>query len=357
MAEVLLDVHNLRTYFHMHGYTVHAVDGVDFFINEGENLGVVGESGCGKSQTAMSIMRLIPDPPGRIIEGEISLKGKNLLTLREDQMRRIRGNDVSMIFQEPMTSLNPVFTVGYQLSEALLLHRDMTKSEALSESTRLLKMVGISDVESRVHEYPFQLSGGLRQRVMIAMAMACEPSLMIADEPTTALDVSIQAQILRLMKDLQQTKNTATMFITHDLAVIAGFTQRVMVMYAGVVVEMASVHEIFKHPLHPYTQGLLSSIPVLGSSKNDDKGNRRLLHTIPGSLPDPKKPMIGCRFAGRCSEVMNKCREAEPELVMIDTGHQVRCFLHSDEIRKTPSHIDVTHKPKKKQRKKGGRHG
>ncbi|MGM0432954.1 MAG: ABC transporter ATP-binding protein [Spirochaetota bacterium] len=357
MANVLLDIHNLRTYYHMHGYTVRAVDGVDFVINEGESIGVVGESGCGKSQTAMSIMRLIPDPPGRIEEGEIFLKGKNLLTLGEDQMRKIRGNDISMIFQEPMTSLNPVFTVGYQLSEGLLLHRDMTKEDALSESLRLLKMVGISDVESRVKEYPFQLSGGLRQRVMIAMAMACEPSLMIADEPTTALDVSIQAQILRLMRDLQQKQNTATMFITHDLAVIAGFTQRVMVMYAGVVVEMAAVREIFKHPLHPYTQGLLSSIPVLGANKNDAEGKRRLLHTIPGTLPDPKRPMIGCRFAGRCSRVMKKCREAEPELVTIDTGHQVRCFLHSDEIRKTPSHIDVSHKPRQKRKKRGGRRG
>ena len=190
---------------------------------------------------------------------------------------------------------------------------------------------------------------------MIAMAMACEPSLLIADEPTTALDVSIQAQILRLMRDLQQEKNTATMFITHDLAVIANFTQRVMVMYAGVIVEITSVREIFKHPLHPYTQGLLSSIPVLGASKDDVEGNRRLLHTIPGSLPDPKRPMIGCRFAGRCSHVMKKCREAEPELVVIDSGHHVRCFLHSDEIRKTPSHLEIVTEPKNKLKKKGGR--
>lgn len=352
MSKALLEIKNLRTYFHMHGYTVRAVDGVDLAVMEGENVGIVGESGCGKSQTAMSIMRLVPDPPGEVVDGEILLRGKNLLDMKEEQMRKIRGNDISMIFQEPMTSLNPVFTIGYQISEGLLLHRDMSKGEALAESVRLLKMVGISDPEERVKEYPFQLSGGLRQRVMIAMAMACEPSVMIADEPTTALDVSIQAQILRLMRKLQESKNTATMFITHDLAVIASFTQRVMVMYAGVVVEMAAVGDIFKQPLHPYTQGLLSSIPVLGESKYGEDGSRKTLYTIPGSLPDPKRTIQGCRFTSRCSKVMKKCYEAEPELVFTEKNHQVRCFLYNDQVRSTPSHLDVSSSRKSRSRKK-----
>ncbi len=356
MSNVLLEIQNLRTYFHMHGYTVRAVDGVDLQVMEGENVGIVGESGCGKSQTAMSIMRLVPDPPGEIIDGDILLRGKSLLKLKEEEMRKVRGNDISMIFQEPMTSLNPVFTVGYQISEGLMLHRDMSKNEAIKESIRLLKMVGISDPEERVKEYPFQLSGGLRQRVMIAMAMACEPAVMIADEPTTALDVSIQAQILRLMRDLQQKKNTATMFITHDLAVIASFTQRVMVMYAGVVVEMASVNDIFKKPLHPYTHGLLTSIPVLGDSKYRDDGSRRLLYTIPGTLPDPKRIIKGCRFTSRCPKVMKKCYEAEPELVFTEKDHKVRCYLYSDTVRETPAYLDVPvrglSKKQKKQAKK-----
>ncbi|GAB6089290.1 ABC transporter ATP-binding protein [Spirochaeta dissipatitropha] len=334
MSDKILEVKNLQTYFDMHGYTVKAVDGVDFHVSKGETLGIVGESGCGKSQTSMSIMRLVPNPPGRIVGGEVLFNGRDLLKLREDEMRKIRGNDISMIFQEPMTSLNPVYTIGYQISEALMLHRDMSKKEALKESARLLTEVGISDPESRVAEYPFQLSGGLRQRVMIAMSMACEPSLMIADEPTTALDVTIQAQILRLMGRLKEERDTAIMFITHDLAVIANFSQRVMVMYAGVVVETTSVQNIFKKPMHPYTKGLLGSVPVLGESKFNKDGSRRILQTIPGTLPDPKKPRVGCRFASRCPSVMKKCREAEPALVQLEEDHQVRCFLYSNEIRK-----------------------
>ncbi|MFW6364303.1 MAG: ABC transporter ATP-binding protein [Spirochaeta sp.] len=333
MSEKLLEVKNLKTYFDMHGYTVRAVDGVDFHIEHGETLGIVGESGCGKSQTSMSIMRLVPDPPGKIVDGEVLFRGKDLLKLKEEEMRRIRGNDISMIFQEPMTSLNPVYTVGYQISEVLMLHRDMSKQEALSESARLLGEVGISDPKSRVHEYPFQLSGGLRQRVMIAMAMACEPAVMIADEPTTALDVTIQAQILRLMTRLKAERDTAIMFITHDLAVIANFSQRVMVMYAGVVVETTSVQNIFKQAMHPYTQGLLGSIPVLGESKFNPDGSRRLLQAIPGTLPDPKRPPQGCRFASRCPKVMPKCHVAEPALVYREDGHQVRCYLYGDEVR------------------------
>ena len=326
----LLDVRELKTHFHMHDHIVRAVDGVSFHLGTGETLGVVGESGCGKSITSMSIMRLIPDPPGKIESGEIEFNGENLLDYTDNQMRKIRGNRISMIFQEPMTSLNPVFSVGHQISEVLMLHRGMTKREALEESVRLLDMVGMSDPDERVMEYPFQLSGGLRQRAMIAMAMACEPSILIADEPTTALDVTIQAQILRLMRDLKTRHETSIMFITHDLAVIASFTDRVMVMYAGVAVESSTVREIFKNPAHPYTQGLLGSIPVLGDVKRNDDGSRRLLSTIPGNLPDAKNFPKGCRFASRCLKVMKKCTEAEPALVELDSEHTVRCFLHSD---------------------------
>jgi peptide/nickel transport system ATP-binding protein len=328
----LLEVKGLKTHFHMHGYTVRAVDGVDFDLDKGETLGIVGESGCGKSQTSLSIMRLIPDPPGRIEAGEVLLRGRDILKVPEAEMRKIRGDKISMIFQEPMTSLNPVFSVGYQISEVLMLHRDMTKEEALAESVRLLQLVGISDPEERVSEYPFQLSGGLRQRVMIAIAMACEPDIMIADEPTTALDVTIQAQILRLMAQLKERTGASIMFITHDLAVIASFADRVMVMYAGVVVEQAPVREVFKKPLHPYTQGLLGSIPVLGEAKRNADGSHRLLSAIPGTLPDHRNFPKGCRFAPRCTKVMARCWEAEPALVETADDHQVRCFLHSDAV-------------------------
>ena len=342
----VLEVKDLRTYFYMHGYVVRAVDGVDFHLDQGETLGIVGESGCGKSQTSMSIMRLVPDPPGKIVGGEITLKGRNLLKLSEPEMRRVRGNSISMIFQEPMTSLNPVFTVGYQISEALMLHRDMTKEQALQESIRLLDTVGISDPEERIGEYPFQLSGGLRQRVMIAMAMGCEPDVMIADEPTTALDVTIQAQILRLMRSLKETKDTSIMFITHDLAVIASFADRVMVMYAGVVVEQTTVRELFKKPMHPYTQGLLGSVPVLGELKKKADGSRRLLNTIPGSLPDHRNFPSGCRFAPRCPKVMKKCWDAEPALVEVEEGRQVRCYLYSDAVRETATYEEVKYMQK-----------
>ena len=337
----LLEVKDLRTYFHMHGYTVRAVDGLDFTLRRGETLGIVGESGSGKSQTSMSIMRLVPDPPGRIESGQIMLDGKDLLKASETEMRKIRGNRISMIFQEPMTSLNPVFTVGYQISEALLLHRDMSEKEALAESVRLLDLVGISEPKERIHEFPFQLSGGLRQRVMIAIAMACEPSVMIADEPTTALDVTIQAQILRLMGDLKNKVDTSIMFITHDLAVIASFTERVLVMYAGVAVEAAPVRKIFSKPLHPYTQGLLGSVPVLGTSKTNADGSRHLLTAIPGAPPDARNFPRGCRFAPRCPKVMKKCWEAEPALVEVEKDRKVRCFLYSDEVRETPAWQEV----------------
>ena len=329
----VLEVTDLATYFFMHDYIIRAVDGVDFTLGKGETLGIVGESGCGKSITSMSLMRLVPEPPGKIVDGEVKLKGTDIARVSEEKMRSYRGNEISMIFQEPMTSLNPVYTVGFQISEVLRLHRDIEKKDALAEAGRLLRMVGMSDPEERVHEYPFQLSGGLRQRVMIAIAMACEPSVMIADEPTTALDVTIQAQILRLMRELKETKDTSIAFITHDLAVIAGFTDRVMVMYAGVAVEDAPVRDLFKNPLHPYTQGLLGSVPVLGEGKLNPDGSRRLLNAIPGTLPDPRRFPKGCRFAPRCPKVMKRCWEAEPEIVEVAPGHTVRCFLHHQEVR------------------------
>jgi oligopeptide/dipeptide ABC transporter ATP-binding protein len=335
----------------MHDHLVRAVDGVDFTVKKGEVLGIVGESGCGKSITSLSIMRLVPSPPGKIETGKILFNGENLLDASIERMRQIRGNDVSMIFQEPMTSLNPVFTVGFQIGEVLKLHRGMDKKEAIDECARLLDIVGISEPRERVFEYPFQLSGGLRQRVMIAMAMACEPAILIADEPTTALDVTIQAQILRLMRELKEKTDSSIMFITHDLAVIASFTDRVMVMYAGVVVESAPVKQIFAEPLHPYTQGLLSSIPVLGDMKRNAEGKRMLLRTIPGTLPDPRNFPKGCRFAPRCPKVMDKCHEAEPALVDMGNSQQVRCYLHSDEERKdTYEPKDVPGKKKKKKR-------
>ena len=329
----LLRVEDLRTYFHLHDHTVRAVDGVSFTLTKGETFGLVGESGCGKSITSMSVMRLIPTPPGKIETGRVLLDGEDLLKVPDSRMRQIRGNRISMIFQEPMTSLNPVFSVGFQIGEVLRLHRGMDKKEALDEGVRLLDLVGVSDPAERINEYPFQLSGGLRQRVMIAMAMACNPSILIADEPTTALDVTIQAQILRLMRDLKERVDTSILFITHDLAVIASFTDRVMVMYAGVVVEAAPVRTIFRQPMHPYTEGLLSSIPTLGDTKKGPDGKRKLLKAIPGNLPDHRNFPAGCRFAARCLKVMDKCRVAEPALTKIDEDHSVRCYLYSERTR------------------------
>jgi oligopeptide/dipeptide ABC transporter ATP-binding protein len=325
----LLSVRGLKTSFHMHDHVVRAVDGVDFDLARGETLGIVGESGCGKSVMSLSIMRLIPSPPGRIEVGSVLLDGTDVLGLPEDKMREIRGNRISMIFQEPMTSLNPLFTVGFQISESLVLHRGMSQKEAMVESARLLDLVGIPDSSERVNEYPFQLSGGLRQRVMIAMALACEPAVLIADEPTTALDVTIQAQILRLMKKLKERIDSAIMFITHDLAVIASFADRVVVMYAGVVVEMAPVRDLYRKPLHPYTVGLLGSIPKLGARKTAADGSRSFLNIIAGTLPDPRNFPKGCRFAPRCPRVMKRCTESEPRLESVESGRQVRCCLYA----------------------------
>jgi oligopeptide/dipeptide ABC transporter ATP-binding protein len=327
---VLLEVQGLKTYFHMHNHVVRAVDGVDFSLDRGETLGVVGESGCGKSVMSLSLMRLVPSPPGRIETGRALFGGEDLLAVPEERMREIRGNQISMIFQEPMTSLNPVYTVGYQISETLMLHRSLGKADALAETRRLLDLVGIPDSAERVHEYPFQLSGGLRQRVMIAMALACEPAVLIADEPTTALDVTIQAQILRLMRRLKERIQSSIIFITHDLAVIASFANRVVVMYAGVVVEVSSVKDLYRRPLHPYTVGLLGSIPKLGSTKRSPDGSRNLLNIIPGTLPDARNFPTGCRFAPRCPRVMKRCTESEPPLYRPGRGRQVRCYLHEE---------------------------
>ena len=336
VADPVLEIEDLRVRFHLHDHTVRAVDGVNIAVGRRETLGIVGESGCGKSVTSLAVMRLIPSPPGAIAGGSIRLQRRDLLRLDEQAMRGIRGNRISMIFQEPMTSLNPVFSVGYQIAEVLRLHRDMGKREAYAEAARLLAAVGVPDHEQRVHEYPFQLSGGLRQRVMIAMALACRPAVLIADEPTTALDVTIQAQILQLMGTLKEQFGSSIIFITHDLAVIAGFADRVAVMYAGVVVETAPVRDLFVAPAHPYTQGLLASVPTLTQPKYTRDGRRHLLEAIPGTLPDPRQPMTGCRFAERCPYVMDHCRDSEPALTQVAPDQYARCYLHSNAARVEP---------------------
>jgi peptide/nickel transport system ATP-binding protein len=325
MAERLLEVKGLKTHFFTDEGVVRAVDGVDFYINKGETLGVVGESGCGKSVTALSIMRLIPTPPGRIVEGSINYDGRNLLDLTPAQMRKIRGKEISMIFQEPMTSLNPVFTVGEQIAEALRLHEGLNRRDAMDKTVDMLKLVHIPNAERRVKEYPHQLSGGMRQRVMIAMALSCNPKLLIADEPTTALDVTIQAQILELLNELKSKLGMAIMLITHDMGVIAETAQRVVVMYAAKVAEEAPVGELFKEPLHPYTQGLLRSIPRIDLAAT----RKTKLETIPGTVPTlrgPEKP--GCGFAPRCSFAKPMHFENTPPLKEVRPGHKVACFLY-----------------------------
>jgi peptide/nickel transport system ATP-binding protein len=320
MNDKILEISNLKTYFFSDSGQVPAVDGVDFYIREGETLGIVGESGCGKSVTSLSIMRLLEHTPGRVVDGSIRFEGTDLLSLSENAMREIRGNEIAMIFQEPMTSLNPVFKIGDQIGEAVRLHLKLDKKQAREHVMNMLKLVGIPRAKEIMDEYPHQLSGGMRQRVMIAMAMSCEPKLLIADEPTTALDVTIQAQILDLMKKLKEEKGTAIMLITHDLGVVAEMCDRVVVMYAGKVVEEADVYEIFENPQHPYTKGLLNSIPKL-RQKTDR------LESIPGNVPIPANMPIGCKFAPRCSQAMDICWEQDPDLMQIAEGHQCRCFL------------------------------
>ncbi len=316
---MLLEIENLKTHFFTEAGIVRAVDGVSLSLQAGRSLGLVGESGCGKSMTALSILRLVP-PPGRIVEGEIVFKEKGLLKLSSEEMRRVRGNEISMIFQEPMTSLNPVFTVGNQVGEAFRLHQKLGRKEAREKSIEMFRMVGIPSPENRVKDYPHQMSGGMRQRVMIAMALACRPDLLIADEPSTALDVTIQAQILELLISLQNEMGMAMILITHDLGIIAETVQDVCIMYAGVIVESALVGEIFASPLHPYTRGLLDSLP------NPETGKGKPLKGIKGLVPDLSNLPSGCRFRDRCTIAEDVCIEHEPELKDVENGHMVRCY-------------------------------
>src|SRR5581483_3689571 len=325
----LLEVADLGTWFYTRQGIVKAVDGVDFSVAAGETLAIVGESGCGKSMTALSLMRLIPDPPGRIVSGSVKLAGRDLLGLSEPEMRKVRGNDISMIFQEPMTSLNPVMTIGKQISEALILHRALDKKAAWKRAVEMLDLVRIPEPGQRAKEYPHQLSGGMRQRAMIAMALACNPKVLIADEPTTALDVTIQAQILELIVELQQKLGTAVILITHDLGVVAETAQRVIVMYAGRKVEEAPVEDLFARPLHPYTHGLMASIPRLDLMRGQEKTGTGRLQEIPGMVPALTNLPDGCAFAPRCNKADDLCRRERPTYEQKRAGHWAACW-HSD---------------------------
>jgi oligopeptide/dipeptide ABC transporter ATP-binding protein len=325
-SDAVLEVTDLKAHLFVDKSVIRAVDGVSFTIRRGETLALVGESGCGKSMTALAIMGLLPRPVGRIVGGSVNLSGSGDLVRRSaSEMRQLRGRALSMIFQEPMTSLNPVFRIGWQISEALRAHEKLSRQDARRRAIEMLTMVGIPAPELRYNSFPHQLSGGMRQRVMIAMALACRPQLMLADEPTTALDVTIQAQILRLMNRLKGESGASLLMITHDLGVVAKTAQRVCVMYAGVVVEQSEVKDLFASPLHPYTKGLLASIPRPGSS------SRKKLHSIPGNVPNLAALPVGCRFADRCPDVHGRCREAEPPLAPPDAGssRQVRCWLYA----------------------------
>ncbi len=324
--KMILQIKDLRVYFDTDDGLVKSVDGVNLEIEKGTTLGLVGESGCGKSVTCLSIPRLIESPPGRIAGGEILYKGKNLLELPESEMEAIRGNDISMVFQEPMTSLNPVFTIGDQISEAIMLHQKKTADEARELTVNILKKVGIPSPETRIDEYPHQMSGGMKQRVMIAMALSCNPELLIADEPTTALDVTIQAQILDLMRSLQEELGMSILLVTHDLGVVASIADNVAVMYASKVVEYGTVEDIFSNPRHPYTLGLFTSIPVIGGDKED-------LYVIPGNVPDPLAFPEGCKFWPRCLFAEDICRSEEPVLKEVNDGHTAACHF-SDRVDK-----------------------
>lgn len=321
MENKILDVQDLRVSFNVRGGEVQAVRGVSFHVNKGEAVAIVGESGCGKSVTAQTIMRLIPSPPSMIKGGSIRFMGQDLLKKTEQEMQSIRGKDIGMIFQDPMTSLNPTMTVGKQITEGLIKHQGMSKEAAKRRGIEMLSLVGIPNPESRFNQYPHEFSGGMRQRVMIAIALACNPALLIADEPTTALDVTIQAQILRLMKDLQQNLGTSIILITHDLGVVADVCDRVIVMYAGKVVETGTKWEIFKNPKHPYTKGLLRSVPRLDQPKDEP------LVPIFGTPPDLIKPPAGCGFCARCSDAMEICLTSDPEITKISDTHSTRCWL------------------------------
>jgi peptide/nickel transport system ATP-binding protein/oligopeptide transport system ATP-binding protein len=316
----ILEVKNLHTYFYTDSGVVKSVDGVDFELKEGSTLGIVGESGSGKSVTSLSIMGLLTGTTGKIAEGEILLEGKDIAHISEEEKRKLRGSQISMIFQEPMTSLNPVMKIGKQLTECILQHQDISKEEAWKKAEDMLRRTGVPRVEHMMKEYPFQLSGGQRQRVMIAMALVCGPKILIADEPTTALDVTIQAQILDLMNGLKKAIGTSILFITHDLGVVAEVCDEVVVMYCGRVVEKGDVAELFAHPSHPYTIGLLNSIPKLGEAVEE-------LEAIPGNVPNPKYMPKGCKFAPRCSRAFAKCHEEEPGFYEVGNGHVSRCWL------------------------------
>jgi len=322
--QTLLNIEELSTFFYTNRGVVKAVDGLDLELGKGETLGLVGESGCGKSVTALSIMHLIQEPPGKIINGRILFDGRDLVQLNREEMRHIRGNRISMIFQEPMTSLNPAFQVGDQIAEVLQIHENLPRRAAWNRAVELLTKVGIPDPEQRVREYPYQMSGGMRQRVMIAMALACNPDMIIADEPTTALDVTIQAQILDLMNDLKSDFNTSILLITHDLGVVAEMSQWIAVMYAGKIVEYTDVVELFGHPGHPYTVGLMASIPNIEAPVPED----RVLQTIPGVVPSLLDLPPGCTFQDRCNRAFAACLKEDPPLFDSGSGHKVRCWLH-----------------------------
>jgi oligopeptide/dipeptide ABC transporter ATP-binding protein len=317
----LIEIKNLRTSFFTPEGEMRAVDGVSFDIEEGKTLGLVGESGCGKSVTALSIMRLIPSPPGKVVGGQILFRGKDLLELNGEEMRKVRGNEISMVFQEPMTSLNPVFTIGNQIMEAIRLHQGLARREAREKAIEMLRLVKIADPAARIDVFPHQLSGGMRQRVMIAMALSCNPSLLIADEPTTALDVTIQAQILELMKELQESLGMALLLITHDLGVVAEQADEVAIMYAGKIVEKARPETIFSKPLHPYSLGLLNSVPGISGKK------KKRLEAIPGVVPSPLDLPVGCRFRDRCPKAAGICAEGEPDLIEKEKDHWVACYM------------------------------
>lgn len=318
---VLLQVKDLKTYFFIRGSVVKAVDGISYYIKEAETIGLAGESGCGKSVSALSVMRLIPNPPGKIVSGEIIFDGKDLLTLDEEEMRRIRGGRIAMIFQEPLTSLNPVLTVGHQISEALEIHLGMNKQAAKRRSAQLLQLVAIPDAEKRLDDYPHQFSGGMRQRVMMAMALSCSPKLLIADEPTTAVDVTIQAQLLELMKDMTERFGTSLILITHNLGVIARYAQSVYIMYAGKIVEVGSAKDVYSTPRHPYTEGLLASVPRL------DIPRKTRLIPIQGEPPDMVNLPVGCAFQPRCGYALRRCVEEAPLSRLIGENHYVACWV------------------------------
>jgi len=331
----VLEIDDLRTHFFTQAGVVRAVDGVSYTVRAGETLGVVGESGCGKSVTALSVLRLVADPPGRIVGGKIRFGGANLLDLSENEMEGIRGNEISMIFQEPMTSLNPLLTVGRQISEAITVHQGVSARGAMNKAVEMLRRVSIPEPERRVHAYPHQLSGGMRQRVMIAMALSCNPKVLIADEPTTALDVTIQAQILELMRELQETFGTAIILITHDMGVVAENADRVVVMYAGRKVEEASARTLFEQPGHPYTRGLLDSIPKLDVVAHED-ARRIRLNEIEGMVPSLHNLPKGCTFAPRCEFATDQCRAAYPPLLQHRPGHVIACW-HADKLLASPA--------------------